>query len=146
MQSEKKSHEDEIGEERNDRHICIVHAWRSFVLRNSFSYGLRTVDTALTCSPFIFIYSEQFFCFVLALRLSLYRIRQITIHSMHIKRQHEMLLRFLLLHFSNGLFCKCLGDHSKFNLYKQDNKTVYWWLFSWCFFLSFDFLCDFIVS
>lgn len=57
-----------------------------------------------------------------------------------------MLLRFLLLHFSNGLFCKCLGDHSKFNLYKQDNKTVYWWLFSWCFFLSFDFLCDFIVS
>lgn len=57
-----------------------------------------------------------------------------------------MLLRFLLLHFSNGLFCKCLGDHSKFNLYKQDNKTVYWWLFSWCFFLSLDFLCDFIVS
>lgn len=135
MQREKKkSHEDEIEEERNDRHICIVHAWRSFVLRNSFSYGLRTVDTALTCSSFIFIYSEQFFLF--CSRFETFPLKNSTNNNSfdaH-KTAAWMLLRFLLLHFSNGLFCKCLGDHSKFNLYKQDNKTVYWWLFSWCFF------------
>lgn len=57
--------------QRNDKHICFVHAWRSFVLRNSICHRWALSTDVFLVYLYLFIYSVHTECFF---RLSLKRI------------------------------------------------------------------------